>query len=174
MVDFVYLIPLFPLLGVITLMLVGRRLGEPVAGYLATAACGLAFVSTVVTFFGVRALEEEERQVTKTLFEWVPVGDFNANVGFLVDPLSVAMLLFITGIGTLIHLYSVGYMHGDENFSKFFLYLNMFIFAMSILVLGDNLLLTFLGWEGVGACSCLLYTSPSPRDQRGSRMPSSA
>ena len=158
MVDFVYLIPLFPLLGVITLMLVGRRLGEPVAGYLATAACGLAFVSTVVTFFGVRALEEEERQVTKTLFEWVPVGDFNANVGFLVDPLSVAMLLFITGIGTLIHLYSVGYMHGDENFSKFFLYLNMFIFAMSILVLGDNLLLTFLGWEGVGACSYFLVS----------------
>ncbi len=158
MVNFVYLVPLFPLLGFVTLMLVGRRMGEPGAGYLATAACGGAFIATAVTFFGIRALEEEERQVTKTLFEWVPAGDFSVNVGFLVDPLSVAMLLFVTGIGTLIHLYSVGYMHGDPNFSKFFIYLNMFIFAMVILVLGDNLLLTFLGWEGVGACSYFLVS----------------
>ena len=158
MVNFVYLVPLFPLLGFVTLMLVGRRLGEPVAGYIATAACGGAFLSTVVTFFGIRALEEEERQVTKTLFEWVPAGDFTVDVGFLVDPLSVAMMLFVTGIGTLIHLYSVGYMHGDPNFSKFFIYLNMFVFAMLMLVLGDNLLLTFLGWEGVGACSYFLVS----------------
>ncbi len=158
MINFVYLIPLFPLLGCVTLMLVGKKMGEPSAGYFATAASGLSFIATVVTFFGLRALDVEERQVTKTLFEWVPAGNFSANAGFLVDPLSVAMLLFITGIGTLIHLYSVGYMHGDENFSKFFLYLNMFIFAMSILVLGDNLLLTFLGWEGVGACSYFLVS----------------
>ncbi len=158
MVDFVYLVPLFPLLGFISLMLVGRRLGEPAAGYLATAACGGAFASTVVTFFGIRGLEEEERQVTKTLFNWVIAGDFGVDVAFLVDPLSVAMMLFVTGIGTLIHLYSVGYMHGDPNFSKFFIYLNMFVFSMLILVLGDNLLLTFLGWEGVGACSYFLVS----------------
>ena len=158
MIDFIYLVPLFPLLGFVTLMLVGRKLGEPAAGYLATAAVGGSFIATVLTFFGVQALELEERQVTKTLFEWVPVGDFNVNVAFLVDPLSVVMLLFITGIGSLIHLYSVSYMHGDENFSKFFIYLNMFIFAMTILVLGDNLLLTFLGWEGVGACSYFLVS----------------
>ena len=158
MVDFVYLIPFFPLLGVVTLMAMGRRLGEPAAGYFATLMCFLSFASTVVVFFGIRALDLEERQVTRTLFEWVPAGDFNVNVGFLVDPLSVAMMLFVTGIGSLIHLYSVSYMHGDENFSKFFLYLNMFIFSMLILVLGDNLLLTFFGWEGVGACSYFLVS----------------
>ena len=158
MVDFVYLVPLFPLLGFVTLMLVGKKLGEPGAGYLATAAVGASFLATVVTFFGIRGLEEEERQVTKVLFEWVPAGNFTVDVAFLVDPLSVAMMLFVTGIGTLIHLYSVGYMHGDENFAKFFIYLNMFIFAMLILVLGDNLLLTFLGWEGVGACSYFLVS----------------
>lgn len=158
MVDFVYLVPLFPLLGFITLMAVGKKMGEPSAGYLATAAVGGSFLATVVTFFGIRSLPHDEQQVTKVLFEWVPAGNFSVDVAFLVDPLSVAMMLFVTGIGTLIHLYSVGYMHGDENFSKFFIYLNMFIFSMLMLVLGDNLLLTFLGWEGVGACSYFLVS----------------
>ena len=158
MINFVYLVALFPLLGFVTLMIVGRRLGEPAAGWLATGAVGASFVSAVITFFGLFARGHGDRQVTKTVFEWVPVGDFSVDIAFLVDPLSTAMLLFITGIGTLIHLYSVGYMHGDENYSKFFLYLNMFVFAMIMLVLGDNLLLTFLGWEGVGACSYLLIS----------------
>jgi len=158
MINFVYLIPLFPLLGFTTLMIVGRRLGEPAAGWLAFGAVAASFVSTVITLFGLRGFEDGERQITKTLFEWVPVGDFSVDVGFLVDPLSVTMMLFITGIGSLIHLYSIGYMHGDPNFSKFFIYLNMFVFAMLLLVLGDNLLLTFLGWEGVGACSYLLVS----------------
>lgn len=158
MTDFVYLVPLLPLLGFATLVVAGRRLGEPVAGWLATAAIGGSFVASVITFFGLRNMESEERVVTKTLFEWVPVGDFSVDVAFLVDPLSVAMILFVTGIGTLIHLYSIGYMHGDEHFSKFFLYLNLFAFSMIMLVLGDNLLLTFLGWEGVGACSYLLIS----------------
>ena len=158
MINFVYLVPLFPLLGFITLMLVGRRLGEPGAGWVATIAVAASFVSTVIVYFGLRGVEDGERQITKTVFEWVPVGDFSVDVGFLVDPLSVTMMLFITGIGSLIHLYSIGYMHGDPNFSKFFIFLNMFIFAMLLLVLGDNLLLTFLGWEGVGACSYLLVS----------------
>ena len=158
MINFVYLVPLLPLLGFLTLVVAGRRLGEPASGYLATAAVGGSFVSGVLTYIGLLQLDGEERQVIKTVFEWVPVGDFSVDVGFLVDPLSVAMVLFVTGIGTLIHLYSVGYMHGDENFSKFFLYLNLFVFAMLMLVLGDNLLLTFLGWEGVGACSYFLIS----------------
>ncbi len=158
MINFVYLVALFPLLGFLTLMAVGRRMGEPAAGYLATAAVGGSFLSAVLTFIGLIGLPKEERQVVKTVFEWIPVGDFSVDIGFLVDPLSVAMILFVTGIGTLIHLYSIGYMHGDENFSKFFLYLNMFVFAMLMLVLGDNLLLTFLGWEGVGACSYFLIS----------------
>ena len=93
-----------------------------------------------------------------TLFEWVPAGDFSVDAGLLVDPLSVTMALFVTGVGALIHLYAIGYMHGDRDFSKFFVYLNLFAFSMLILVLGDNLALTFLGWEGVGVCSYLLIS----------------
>ncbi len=158
MINFVYLVPLLPLLGFGTLLVAGRRLGEPAAGWLATLAVGGSFLSAVITFFGLRGLEGEGRVVTKTVFEWVPVGDFSVDVAFLVDPLSVAMILFVTGIGSLIHLYSIGYMHGDANYSKFFLYLNLFVFSMLMLVLGNNLLLTFLGWEGVGACSYFLIS----------------
>jgi NADH-quinone oxidoreductase subunit L len=127
------------------------------AGWLATADDGR----------GVRArrswcspgcsdLGEEEREVTVTLFRWIPAGAFSVDVGFLADPLSITMCLFVTGVAALIHLYSIGYMHGDPKFSKFFLYLNLFAFSMLMLVLGDNLLVTFLGWEGVGACSYFL------------------
>ncbi len=159
MIDAIYLVPLLPLLGFVALAVVGRRLGEPLAGWLATAACGGSFLASVVTFIGLVGTDEDERRtIVRDVFEWVPVGDFSVNVAFLVDPLSVAMILFVTGIGTLIHLYSIGYMHGDENFSKFFLYLNLFVFSMLMLVLGDNLLLTFLGWEGVGACSYFLIS----------------
>ena len=158
MINFVYLIPLFPLLGFTFLMMMGRRLGNPAAGWVATIAVALSFISTVIVFFGLFGMPDGERQVTRNIFEWVLVGDFSVSAGFLVDPLSVTMMLFITGIGSLIHLYSIGYMHHDPNFSKFFIYLNMFVFAMLLLVLGDNLLLTFLGWEGVGACSYLLVS----------------
>src|SRR5207342_3468598 len=89
---------------------------------------------------------------------WIPAGGFRVDVGFLMDPLSITMCLFITGIATLIHLYSIGYMHGDPRFSKFFVYLNLFVFSMLMLVLGDNLLVTFLGWEGVGVCSSFLIS----------------
>jgi NADH-quinone oxidoreductase subunit L len=158
MLDAVFLIPAFPLLGFVAIVLWGRRLGEPAAGWLATLAMGGSFAAALVTFAGLRAEEPEERRFVQTLWEWVPVGDFSVDVGFLVDPLSITMTLFITGVGALIHLYSIGYMHGDENFSKFFLYLNLFAFSMLMLVLGDNMLLTFLGWEGVGACSYFLIS----------------
>ena len=158
MLDAVFLIPAFPLLGFVAIVLFGRRLGEPASGWLATLAMGGSFAAALVTFVGLRAEEPEQRRFVQTLWEWVPVGDFSVDVGFLVDPLSITMTLFITGVGALIHLYSIGYMHGDENFSKFFLYLNLFAFSMLVLVLGDNMLLTFLGWEGVGACSYFLIS----------------
>ena len=158
MLDAAFLIPAFPLLGFVTILVFGRRLGEPGAGWVATLAMGGSFAAAVVTFLGLVAEDEEERRFVQTLWEWVPVGDFSVDVGFLVDPLSITMTLFITGVGALIHLYSIGYMHGDENFSKFFLYLNLFAFSMLMLVLGDNMLLTFLGWEGVGACSYFLIS----------------
>ena len=156
--DIAWLIPAFPLLGFVLLILFGRRLGEPFAGWLATLASGGSFVATVIVFFGLAGLEAADRFHLVELFTWLDVGSFTVDAGLLVDPLSITMCLFITGVGTLIHLYSVGYMHGDPNFSKFFIYLNMFITSMLLLVLGDNLLLTFLGWEGVGACSYLLIS----------------
>ncbi len=158
MLEAAWLIPALPLLGFVLILLVGRRLGEPAAGWLATGAMGGSFLATVVVFFGLLAEDEPERFYIQKIFTWVPAGSFSVDVGFLVDPLSIAMSLFITGVGTMIHLYSVGYMHGDPNYSKFFLYLNLFAASMLVLVLGDNLLLTFLGWEGVGACSYLLIS----------------
>ena len=158
LVDLVWLIPAFPLAGVLILMALGRRLGEPRAGWLATAMMGGSFVATLLVFIGLVGHDGDEREIVVTLFEWVPAGKLAVDIGFLADPLSITMALFVTGVGALIHLYSIGYMHGDEGFSKFFIYLNLFAFSMLMLVLGDNLLLTFLGWEGVGACSYLLIS----------------
>ena len=97
-------------------------------------------------------------RTSSTLYEWMPVGALHVDMAFLADPLSIAMCLFVTGVGTLIHLYSIGYMHGDPKFSKFFCYLNLFAFSMLVLVLGENMVVTFLGWEGVGTCSYLLIS----------------
>jgi NADH-quinone oxidoreductase subunit L len=119
---------------------------------------GGSFLASVAVFFSLVGEPEKERQYTQTLFEWLPVGGLEVDMGFLVDPLSITMALFVTGIATLIHLYSIGYMHGDPRFSKFFVYLNLFVFSMLMLVLGNNLLITFLGWEGVGACSYFLIS----------------
>ncbi len=158
MLDLVWLIPALPLAGFLLLLVAGRRLGEPLAGWVATLASGGAFVATCIVFAGLVAEDHHDRHHVLTLFEWLPAGGFSVDVGFLADPLSITMALFVTGIGTLIHLYSIGYMHGDPAFSKFFLYLNLFVFSMLMLVLGDNLLITFLGWEGVGACSYFLIS----------------
>ncbi|MXW42099.1 MAG: NADH-quinone oxidoreductase subunit L [Acidimicrobiia bacterium] len=158
LVDLVWLIPVFPLAGALVLLVLGRSLGEPRAGWLATAAMVGSFVATVLVFVGLLGYDSGQRQQVLTLFEWVPVGNLAVDIGFLVDPLSITMALFVTGVGALIHLYSIGYMHGDVGFSRFFIYLNFFAFSMLMLVLGDNLLLTFLGWEGVGACSYLLIS----------------
>jgi NADH-quinone oxidoreductase subunit L len=154
--DLVWLIPALPLAGFLVLLVGGRKLGEPASGWLATLMSGGAFVVTVVMFFALLSEDEHHREHVYNLFDWLHVGGLQVDVGFLLDPLSVTMALFVTGVGTLIHLYSIGYMHGDKDFSKFFVYLNLFLFSMLMLVLGSNMLITFLGWEGVGACSYLL------------------
>ncbi len=165
MIDVVWLIPALPLVGFLVLVITGRRLGEPKAGWLATAMCGASFLVTAGVFFDLLSRSSEERSVTKTLFTWMAAGNFKVSTAFLVDPLSITMALFVTGIGSLIHLYAIGYMHGDPKFSKFFVYLNLFIFSMLVLVLGSNMLMTFLGWEGVGTCSYFLisfwHTNPA-------------
>jgi NADH-quinone oxidoreductase subunit L len=156
--DAVWLIPALPLAGFLILLVAGRRLGEPAAGWIATLMCAGSFVASVVVFAGLLDENEEGRQFTQTLFEWVPAGGLRVDVGFLADPLSITMALFITGVSALIHLYAIGYMHGDADFPKFFVYMNLFVFSMLMLVLGSNLLVTFLGWEGVGACSYWLIS----------------
>ncbi len=158
MLDLVWLVPAFPLAGFLILTFGGRRLGEPTAGWLATGAMTGSFLATAGAFYELAGRDVHDRRSVTTLFEWVPAGDLTVDVGFLADPLSLTMCLFVTGVGALIHLYSIGYMHGDAGFRRFFAYLNLFAFAMLMLVLGDNLLLTFLGWEGVGACSYLLIS----------------
>ena len=164
MVELAWLIPALPLVGFVTILLFGRRLGDPKAGLFAALMPAAAFVVTVLVYVDVLSREAEERHHVIKLFSWVPVGSLHIDMAFLVDPLSVTMALFITGIGSLIHFYAVGYMHGDPKFSKFFLYLNLFVFSMLMLVLGENLLVTFLGWEGVGACSYFLISFWHTRD----------
>ena len=158
MLDNAFLIPLLPLVGFLVLVAVGRRAGEPAAGWIGASAVGASFLCTLVAFFELLGREHEARSVGDHLFTWIQVGGFRVDAGLLLDPLSITMALFVTGVGFLIHLYSIGYMHGDERFSKFFVYLNLFVFSMLMLILGDSLLLTFLGWEGVGACSYLLIS----------------
>jgi NADH-quinone oxidoreductase subunit L len=159
MLDVVWLIPALPLAGFLLILLFGRKLGDPASGYLATGMVGAAFVVAVGVFADLMSLDAEARaEQVHTLFSWVAVGGLKIDLAFLADPLSLTMCLFVTGIGALIHLYAVGYMHGDPRFSKFFLYLNLFAFSMLMLVLGSNMLVTFLGWEGVGTCSYLLIS----------------
>jgi NADH-quinone oxidoreductase subunit L len=157
-VDYVWLIPLFPLVGVVTILLFGRRLGEPWAGFFATAMVFASFLASVAIYLDLLSMPADDRRFVVDLFSWVPVGELQVELAFLVDPLSILMCLFVTGIGGLIHLFAVGYMHGDPKFSKFFMYMNLFVFSMTLLVLGANLLVTFLGWEGVGTCSYLLIS----------------
>ena len=115
MVELVWLIPTLPLGGFLFLLLAGSRLGEPKAGWLATAASACSFVVTFVVFLGLLTRTGDDRSFEQVLFDWLPVGSLNVEAGFLVDALSMTMALFVTGVGTLIHLYSVGYMHGDQS-----------------------------------------------------------
>jgi NADH-quinone oxidoreductase subunit L len=154
--DLIWLVPALPLFGAAFLLLFGKRIGEPVAGWIASALLGLSFLVSVVMLFALRDLPPEHRQHVVNLFTWLPSGGLKVEFGFLADPLSIAFILFVTGVATLIHIYSIGYMHGDPRFSRFFAYMNLFVAAMLILVLGSSFLMTFLGWEGVGLCSYLL------------------
>ena len=160
MVELVWLIPALPLIGFLILLLVGSRIGEPRAGWVATTAAAGSFLAAVVVLAGLLGKDAHsgERSYELVLFQWLPSGSLKVEAGFLVDPLSITMALFVTGVGALIHLYSIGYMHGDPKYSKFFLYLNLFLFSMLMLVFGNNLVVTFLGWEGVGACSYFLIS----------------
>ncbi|MCZ6905753.1 MAG: NADH-quinone oxidoreductase subunit L [Deltaproteobacteria bacterium] len=146
------LIPLIPLLGSVLNIFLGRRLGSKVAGLLACVAVGLSFLLSVWVFLSLPV----GKIYKDSLFTWIESGLFKVEISFQADPLTVIMLLVITGIGLLIHIYSLGYMGQDEGMVRYFSYLNLFVFFMLLLVMADNLLLLFVGWEGVGLCSYLL------------------
>jgi NADH-quinone oxidoreductase subunit L len=156
LLDLVWIVPALPALGAAVLLLFGRRIGEPKAGWLATGLMALSFAWSVVMLLALRDIEP--RRHTVDLFTWFPTGGLQVKFGFLADPLSVTFILFVTGVGTLIHLYSLGYMHGNENFGRFFAFMNLFGASMLVLVLGSSFLVTFVGWEGVGLCSYLLIS----------------
>src|SRR3984957_12799335 len=147
---------LAPLVGFLAVLLLGRSQSEKGVGLIATGVVAVSFVLSVITF--VLLLHHSSREVTINLFSWITVGTLHVPAALLVDPLSITMCLFVTGISALIHLYSIGYMHGEKDYRKFFLYLNLFVFSMLLLVLANNLLLTFVGWEGVGVCSYWLVS----------------
>jgi NADH-quinone oxidoreductase subunit L len=162
----IWLIPLFPLAGAALMLFLGRRLGN---GAVSAICVGSVFLAMVFAFGAIWQLlgrPVEERVVEVVLFDWVPAGamhttagrlvNFNAQWGMLLDPLSAVMLFVVTGVGFLIHVYSIGYMGHEGGYYRFFGYLNLFMFSMLTLVLGNNLLLLFVGWEGVGLCSYLL------------------
>ena len=150
MENLVYTIILLPLLGFLINGLFGRNLPKMVVGSIATIAVFVSFCITVGLFIN---FDSTSTPVVVNAFEWFRVNGVQVNFGFQVDQLSLMMVLIITGIGSLIHLYSIGYMSHDEGFFKFFAYLNLFIFSMLLLVLGSNYMILFIGWEGVGVCS---------------------
>jgi NADH-quinone oxidoreductase subunit L len=154
-IDLVWLVPALPLAGAVVNLFLGRRLGRW-AGIIGSLVMAAAFVASVAVLLDLISLPDEDRVRLVRLFDWITVGSLRVAMELRVDPLSVTMILVITGIGTLIHVYSNGYMAGDPRFGTFFAYMNLFVFFMLMLVLAENFLVLYLGWEGVGLCSYLL------------------
>jgi NADH-quinone oxidoreductase subunit L len=154
MINLVWLVPLIPFIGFVINGLGRKTLSKGLVGIIGSGVILLSFLISIAIFFTLGNDPVKSHEVF--LFDWISAGTLHIPVSFLVDPLSSIMLLIITGIGFLIHIYSIGYMHDDEGFGKFFSYLNLFIFFMLLLVLGSNYIVMFIGWEGVGLCSYLL------------------
>jgi NADH-quinone oxidoreductase subunit L len=151
--SLVLLLLLTPFVGFLLNVFFGKKAGKTISGAIGTIAVAVSFVMSVYFFLQLNA---SGKPIAVTLFDWIQIGKLKVDFGILLDQLSLLWLLFVTGIGSLIHLYSISYMHDDENMHKFFAYLNLFVFFMITLVVGSNLLVMFIGWEGVGLCSYLL------------------
>jgi NADH-quinone oxidoreductase subunit L len=154
-VKLIWLVPAIPLAVAAINLVAGRRL-RTLAGWLASLAVATSFAVAALTVRDLLTLPADERLFVVHLFDWIRVGRFDVGADLRLDVVSATMILVVTGIGTLIHVYAIGYMEGDVRFGRFFSYLNLFVAFMLLLVLGDNLLLLYLGWEGVGLCSYLL------------------
>ncbi|HEY9196893.1 MAG TPA: NADH-quinone oxidoreductase subunit L, partial [Mucilaginibacter sp.] len=163
--QYIWLIPILPLAGFIINGLGRNSLSKGVIGFIGSLLVLVAFGLSLAVFFQIKSTGSP---VNVTYFNWISAGPIKVPFAFLIDQLSSIMLLIITGVGFLIHLYSIGYMHDDNGFGKFFAYLNLFVFFMLLLVMGSNYIIMFIGWEGVGLCSYLLigfwYTNPSYAD----------
>lgn len=156
MTGYLWLIPLIPLAGAAVNGLAGKRLPKSVVSAIACGAAGISFLFAFLSFIGLEKLDPAQRHVAQTYFTWIASGNFIAKAEFLLDPLSAVMILVVTGVGFVIHIYSIGYMHAEDGYYRFFAYMNLFLFSMLTLVLAGNFLLMFVGWEGVGLCSYLL------------------
>ena len=163
MLDLIWLLPGFPLAGFLILALTGGRLPKNIVAIVGAGSVGLAFLVAVLA--SIEVLNSSDGHLSRTLWTWMAAGDFQADFSFYLDGLTVVMILVISGVGFLIHLYSTGFMIEDPSYSRFFAYMNLFVASMLILVLADNLVLLYLGWEGVGLCSYLLigfwYENPA-------------
>jgi NADH-quinone oxidoreductase subunit L len=153
-INLAWLVPILPLFGFLVTGMGYKQFRNNQAGIIASTAVALSFLITVILFFILRNSNQEA--ATITLFDWISVGNMKIPFAFLIDHLSLTMMLIITGVGSLIHIYSIGYMHGDDRFNSFFAQMNLFTFSMLLLVMGANYLILFIGWEGVGLCSYLL------------------
>ncbi len=161
MLDYVWLILLFPLTGVLINAILGRWLSRRVVAIIASLAVAASFVVAALVFYELLRLPaapdgQGRTQIIIPLFTWIVAGDFVVEAGILLDELSILMTLVVTGVSTLIHIYSAGYMDGDEYYNRYFTWLNLFVFMMLILVLADGFVTMYVGWEGVGLCSYLL------------------
>ncbi len=152
----IWLVPILPLLGAIINGVFGFRISKWWIGFWAVGSTGLSFLIAMCAFSGILSMDPHERLYENVLYTWIESGSFVAEAGIQIDPLSSIYLLIVTGVGFLIHVYSIGYMSHEKAYSRYFAYLNLFMFSMLILILGNNFLLMFIGWEGVGLCSYLL------------------
>lgn len=156
MIDHIWLVLLMPLLGVIINLFFGEKIGKKGVSLVGCGSVGLAFLFSSLIFYSMVLLPDAARSSHLLLYTWIKSASFRADAGFLLDPLSGVMIMIVSGVGFFIHVYSVGYMSGDPGYRRYFVYLNLFVFSMLLLVLADNFLLLFVGWEAVGLCSYLL------------------
>ena len=156
MIQYVWLVPLVPILGFLFNGLLGKRVPKWLVSLVGCSVIGISFLIVILIFLEYLKLPADAKPVEVVVYNWISSGNFNALAAFLVDPLSLIMMLVVSGVSFIIHIYSVGYMHDDEGYPRYFSFLNLFVFAMLVLVSANNFLLMFVGWEGVGLCSYLL------------------
>ncbi len=155
-VNLAFLVPLFPLIGSIINGFFGLKIGKDRVSWVACAGPVLSFVVTLILLVSIFFHPEGTPYPEQSLFTWISAGDFVVDFGLQIDPLSLVMMMVVTGVGSIIHIYSIGYMYKEYSYYRYFAYLNLFLFSMLLLVMGNNFLVMFIGWEGVGLCSYFL------------------